>query len=495
MSTPTLAGAAARGVFFTLSAQAAKILIQLLSVIVLSRLLSPTDYGLLAIVLVVVAFGEIFRDFGLTSASVQAEVLSRGQRDNLFWINTAIGLLLAIVMFALADVLAAIVQEPAVAPIAQALAVVFFLNGVATQYRATLMRELRFRALASIDVASAAIALIAGVLAAVAGWEYWALVVQQLVMGTAAVIGVIAASRWLPRLPSRHSSVRDIVKFGWSLVATNILTYFGSQTDTIVVGLRFGVAPLGLYSRAFQLVMTPLSQIRSPLTTVALPVLSRMQEEPDRFARYIVAGQLGLGYGLGVPLALAVGLSSDVIAVFLGPQWSDAAPIVSLFAVAGILHTLSYVGYWIYLARGLGPQLFRFTLLTTGIKIACILIGSLFGFVGVAVGFAVAPMISWPLSLFWLSRLTPTPVRALYAGAFRILGLVAAVAGVSYWSGELTSALPAWASLILGIAAGFAVAGVALVLRMYRLDLKLLRDFARLVLKSPRDRAPGKGSV
>lgn len=486
MSTPTLAGAAARGVFFTLSAQAARILIQVLSVIVLSRLLTPTDYGLLAIVLVVVAFGEIFRDFGLTSASVQAEVLSRGQRDNLFWINTAIGLGLGVAMFALAGVLAAIAGEPDLEQIAQALAVLFLLNGLATQYRATLMRELRFRALAVIDVGSAALALAAGIWAAVAGWEYWALVVQQLTMGAAALIGAVAASRWLPGLPSRRHSVGGIVKFGWSLVATNVLTYFGSQTDTIVVGLRFGIAPLGLYSRAFQLVMTPLSQIRSPLTTVALPVLSRMQEEPDRFARYIVAGQLGLGYGLGIPLALAIGLSPDVIEVFLGPQWSEAAPVVSLFAAAGILHTLSYVGYWIYLARGLGPELFRFTLLTTGIKIACIIGGSFFGFVGVAAGFAVAPMISWPLSLFWLSRLTPIPVRALYAGAFRILGVVVAVAGVSFWSSVATGALPAWQSLLAGVAAGAAVAGVALILRMYRADLTQLRDFARLVLRSPR---------
>ena len=490
MSTVNLAGAAARGVFFTLAAQGLKIVIQILSVVVLSRLLSPTDYGLLAIVLVVVAFGEIFRDFGLTSASVQAAALTRGQRDNLFWINTAIGLVLSILMLAFSGVIAAVAQEPALAPISQALAVVFLLNGLATQYRATLMRELRFRALASIDVGAAALALAVGVWAAAAGWEYWALVAQQLALGMTALIGVVAVSRWIPRMPSRRDPVRDIVNFGWNLVGTNLVTYFGSQTDTIIVGLRFGIEPLGLYNRAYQLVMTPLGQIRSPLTTVALPVLSRIQSDPQRFAKYIVAGQLGLGYGLGLPLALAFGLSEDVVAVYLGPQWGEAAPIVSLFAIAGILQTLSYVGYWIYLSRGLGSQLFRYTLVTTAIKITCIVVGSTFGFVGVAAGFAVAPMISWPLSLFWLSRLTPTPVRALYAGAFRILGVAVVVAGVSWWSGIVTGGLPAWQSLAIGVVAGLAVAGLALILPMYRADVDRLRDFTRLLLRSPRGQSP-----
>jgi O-antigen/teichoic acid export membrane protein len=451
--------------------------------VVLSRLLSPRDYGLLAIVLVIMAFGEIFRDFGLTSASVQAPVLSRGQRDNLFWLNTMLGIVLAIVMFGLSTLVAHITRQPSVAPIAQALAVTFLLNGLATQHRATLMRELRFRALAGIDVGSAALALVAGVLAAVAGWQYWALVAQQLVMCAFAFLGVVLASRWVPHLPSREHSVRGIMKFGWHLVATNLVTYFGSQTDTIIIGIRFGVVPLGLYNRAFQLVMTPLSQVRSPLTTVALPVLARIQSDPRRFASYILAGQLGLGYGLGLPLALALGLSQDVVTVLLGPQWVESAPIISLFAVAGLLQTLSYVGYWIYLSRGLGSQLFRYTLVTTTIKIVCILIGSLGGLIGVAIGFVIAPLISWPLSLFWLSRITSIPAPALYAGACRILGLVATVAGASY-----ASTLLEWAnaalSLVIGIIAGAVVTALALLVPMYRADLGRLAGFVRLMVSS-----------
>ncbi len=100
-----------------------------------------------------------------------------------------------------------------------------------------------------------------------------------------------------------------------------------------------------------------------------------------------------------------------VVRIMLGPQWQEAVPIISLFATAGLLTTFSFVGYWVYLARGLGRQLFVYTIVTTCIKIVCIVVGSTFGVLGVAVGFTVAPAIAWPLSLSWLSRITPLPRR------------------------------------------------------------------------------------
>ena len=148
----TLAHSAARGAFFTLAAQVAKIVLQFLSVIVLARLLTPHDYGLLAIVLVVVGVGEIFRDFGLTTASIQAPVLTRGQRDNLFWINSAIGVVLTIVMFFLAWPIEAVTDEPEIVGMVHWLSLLFLLNGLATQHRANLARDLKFKAMAVIEV-------------------------------------------------------------------------------------------------------------------------------------------------------------------------------------------------------------------------------------------------------------------------------------------------------------------------------------------------------
>jgi O-antigen/teichoic acid export membrane protein len=211
------------------------------------------------------------------------------------------------------------------------------------------------------------------------------------------------------------------------MVSSQMVGYVSNNIDTFLVGLRFGAGSLGIYNRAFQLLMTPLAQIRSPLTTVAIPVLSRLADEQRRFADYVARGQLALGYTLGAGLGLVASTAAPITAVFLGPQWDSVAPILRLLAIAGIFDTLAFVGYWVYVSRGLTGDLFRFSLLSAAVKITCILVGSSFGIVGIAAGYAAAPAICWPISLWWLSRKAPIPTRRLYMGALRIIGVVGVV--------------------------------------------------------------------
>ncbi|WP_047521315.1 lipopolysaccharide biosynthesis protein [Microbacterium sp. ZOR0019] len=478
-----LAHSAARGAFFTLSAQAARIVLQLLSVVILSRLLSPHDYGLLAIALVVVGLGEIFRDFGLTSASIQAPELSTGERDNLFWVNAAIGVVLTAITFVLAWPVAAISQQGDLQGIVQWLSLIFLLNGVATQHRANLMRDLKLRALAIVDVTSSAIALAAAVAAALLGAGFWALVVQQLTTGTAILVGVLIAGRWFPRWYSRAVPIRAFLTFGSHLVGANLLAYVGRQIDTVTIAIRFGTQPLGLYNRGFQLIMTPLGQVRSPLQSVALPVLSRVQADQRRFDTYVIAAQLALGYTIGIPLAIVAGLADPVVGIMLGARWAETAPLISMFAIAGLLTTVSFVGYWIYLARGLGAELLRYTIVTTVIKIVCIVVGSFFGLFGVAVAFAVHPAIAWPISLAWLSRVTPIPHRKLYQGAGRIIATTLASGLASLGIAHLTASAPDGVQLLLGLGGGVVIAAAFLVLPVYRRDASSLLAFVRLMVK------------
>ncbi len=479
-----LARSAARGASVTLMAQGARIVLQLVSIVVLARLLTPHDYGLLAIVLVMIGVGEIFRDFGLTSASVQAPTLSRGQRDNLFWINTGIGCGLAAVMVAASWPLASLSGQPELGAIARVLSLMFVLNGLATQFRAQLMRQLRFVALAVADVAAATLALAVAITAAVLGAGYWALVAQQLTSGLVLLVALVAQGRWLPARYSRSAPVADLVRFGGNLVATNLINYGASQLDTILVASRFGTTAVGVYSRAYQVITTPLSQLRSPLSNVAIPILSRIQADKERFDSFVIGGQLALGYCFGVPLLLAVGLAEPVVQIILGPQWTQATPFLRCFAVAGLMSTLAFVGYWTYVARGLAHQLFRYTMVATVIKVVCVVAGSFVGLEGIAIGFAVAPTLEWPLSLWWLGRITPFPARSLYGGAFRVLGVSAAL-GATAWLGVRTLAPLAgpWAQVGVGVGCAAGAAVLLLVLPALRRDVATLLRFARLVVR------------
>ncbi|MGY1854927.1 lipopolysaccharide biosynthesis protein [Modestobacter sp. SYSU DS0290] len=485
-----LGGRAARGAAVALTAQGLRIGVQVLSVVVLARLLAPRDYGLLAMVMAVIGVADVFRDLGLSTAAVQARSLSAQQRSNLFWINTAVGLLLSATTVAVAPLLAAAYGQPELTDMARALAPVFLLNGLTTQYRADLTRRLQFARLAVADVAAPVVALLAAVSAALLGAGYWALVVQQLVQYLVVMLLVVSAGRWLPRRPDRRTDMGGLLRFGWNMVGIELIGYAGKNVDSLLIGGRFGAGALGLYNRAFQLLMVPLGQLRAPTTQVALPVLSSLQEDPERYATYLRRGQLALGYTLVVGMGAVAGAADPVTAVFLGPQWDEVTPLLRLLALGGGFQTLAFVGYWVYLSRGLTGQLVRFSLFETSVRIACIVVGSGFGLTGVAAGFALAPALTWPLSFWWLSRHAPIPLPALLAGGARIV-LVAAVVGSASWGATL--AVPGPPVAALGAAA---VAGAAVLLLLglapgpFRDDERGVLDIARLALRR-RSARPG----
>ena len=479
---PALGARAARGAAVTTGAQVARIGIQVASVVVLARLLTPHDYGLIAMVVAVIGVGEVLRDFGLSSAAIQAPELSVEQRDNLFWINTGIGAALALTVFLCAGPLALAYHQPELVPISRALAVTFLFNGVATQYRADLTRRLKFTRLAIADVAAPAVALTAAITAGLLGWGYWALVAQQLTMAGVLLLLLVGGARWLPGLPKRGVPLRDFLRFGGNLVGAQLVGYLSNNVDSVVIGVRFGAAPLGVYTRAYQLLMTPLNQLRSPLTAVALPVLSRITADVRRFGDFVCKGQLVLGYTLVTGLGLVASAPEPITAIFLGPQWLAAAPILRLFAMAGIFQILAFVGYWVYIARGLTGDLFRYSFVSAAIKIACILAGSAWGVIGIAIAYAIAPALSWPISLWWLSRRAELPIGRLYAGAGRILGLVTVAATVAALASAPLAPLGPWFQLGGAVVVGLAVYLLAaLLLRPVRRDLATVVRMVKLI--------------
>lgn len=479
-----LADRAARGAGVTLGGQGLRILLQLTGVVVLARLLDPHDYGLLAVAIVVVGVGEIFRDFGLSTAAVQARTLSIAQRDALFWINTAIGVGLTAVVFGFAPLIARAYGEPELRAMLQVIAVTFTCNGLATQYRADLTRRMRFGRLVGADVIAQASGLTLGIVGAVLGAGHWALVAQLVGQSATALLVVALAARWLPGRPRRGSGVRPFLRFGRVLALSAIVNYLSNNLDTLTIAARLGTSPLGVYNRAFSLLMSPLNQLRSPATTVALPVLSRLQDDHRTAGEYVKRGQLSFGYTTGAALAVCAGASEPIVHLLLGPKWAAAAPVLACLAVAGASTMLAYPGYWVYLSRGLGPALFRYTCSTLALQAVCIIVGSHWGITGVAAGYMVAALVEWPLSLWWLSRLTPLPLRDLLTGALRVTACGALAGGATYLAVHAQSNPSANWNVGVGVGAGLTVYALLFVLaRTVRLDIKLVVATGRRMIR------------
>jgi len=474
---------AARGAASTGAGLVTRIALQLVTVAVLGRLLTPAQYGLIAMVLAVIGVGELLRDFGLSSAAIQAPQLSVRQRSNLFWSNTAIGVLFAVVVLAGAPAVAAVYDQPKLTAITRVLAATFVINAMMTQYRASLLRAMRFAAVAAIDVLAPALALVVAVVAALAGAGYWALVAQQLTAATVALVACVVVGRWLPA-PRwlRGEQMRQFYTFGVFLLGSQLIGYVANNVDAFIIGRRFGAAPTGSYNRAFQLLMNPLNQVRTPSTTVALPVLSRAGLSAQ-FDRIVRTGQLVLGYPVAVGLGIVVGTAYPLVDVMLGGQWSAVPPVLRFLAVAGAMQTMAYVGYWVYLARGLTRQLMAYTTVTSVLKISLVLAGSTWGIAGVAGGYALAATLEWPLSLWWLSRITAVPTRALYGGAGRILA-VGTCAGLAttgaVWALGGTAS---WVQVLVGALAGVCAAAATTTVPRVRRDLGELTHALRAAVR------------
>lgn len=477
---PGLGRKAARGAFVTFGGQGIKIAIQTLSVMLLARLLTPRDYGLIAMVVAIIGVGDIFRDFGLSSAAIQSKTLSKQQRDNLFWINAAIGLTLATIVYLGSGLIAHIYGQPRLIPIAQVLCLTFVCNGLATQFRADLNRRLLFLRLTIADIAAPTVGLVVALVMAAQGATYWALVGKQLAQTFALFVMLAAGAHWIPGLPRRHANMGRLLRFGSNLVVTQVIGYGGNNVDALNIGIRLGAGPLGYYNRAFSLLMTPLTQLRAPTTMVALPILARLSDDDDRYSQFVQRGQLALGYTLVAGLAVVVGAAEPFTRIFLGSTWISVAPILRLLALAGVFQTLAYVGYWIYLSRGLTRDLMRYSIISALINVVCITAGCTWGVVGVAAGYALSPALSWPLSLWWLSRRTPIPMGILMRGALRILAVASCAAAASAVVVQALAHTGAFVQLLAALGTAAAVYALAALTRPVRADLVGVVGIVRL---------------
>lgn len=470
-STAGLGGRALRGTAVTLLGQLLRMLVQIASVVILARLLTPEDYGLFGMVLVVAGLTEVFRDFGLSQAAIQAPRLSRAERDNLFWLNSAIGFALTLSVLALSWPTAWIFGRAELVPLICGVSVVFLINGISTQLRASLSRSLRFLALMVCDVVAAVLGLGVAVLMAWQGFGAWALIGQLITTAVVLLVLTAALAGWVPGRPQRGVPMGHFVRYGGNLVATQVIGYLGNNADSFIIGVRMGAAPLGIYNRAFQLLMVPVGQVRAPITNVAIPVLSRLQEENDRFWDYARRGQLALGYLPAVGLGLVIGAATPITAVFLGPTWMEAAPLLRLLAVAAVVQTLTMVGYWVFLARGITNALFRYNLFAVTLKVALVLIGSRWGIEGIAAGYALSSVISGPLSLWWLRRATTGMPLAVLAGGMARIGILTGVVATAAWGGTLLFESPVLQLISAVVCWGLAYALCGVTLPWFRRDL------------------------
>jgi O-antigen/teichoic acid export membrane protein len=407
-----LKGQSIRSGTATMFGQVIKFLIRMASVALLARLLKPGDFGLVAMVTVVTEFILMFKDMGLSTATIQRDEVNHDQISTLFWINTGIGLALAMLTVTLAPAIAWFYHEPRLRPVTVALAMGFVFGGLTIQHEALLKRNMRFAAVATIEVTSMATGVTTAIVAACFGARYWSLVCMQVATSATMAIQVWIASGWRPGWPRLHSGIRSMLSFGWNIVGFRLVNYFARNVDGILLGRFWGAGVLGLYNRAHSILMLPLSNITWPMTSVAMPALSRIQDDPRRYASYYTKAVQFLSF-ICMPLIVLLAVcSKSVINIMLGSQWTGASRIFQILAITAFIQPVSSTTAVVLLSLGLSGRLLKFGIFNSLFIVLSFAIGIRWGAIGVAAAYAVANYgILFP-SLWYCFRKTPITISA-----------------------------------------------------------------------------------
>ena len=370
--------------------------------IMLARLLVPEDFGLIAMVLVVIRFAGLMADVGLGSALVQKKEITEDHLNSVFWINNLIGAILMGSVMLLSSGIAAFYARPELELISVALSVNFVVSSLAMVPRTRLARDLAFRELSIIDMLAMFIAGAVAISMAMKGFGYWSLVAHQLVERMTGTFLVWIVGRWRPRLKHNIWAVRELIGFSSSVFITRTLRYTAFQFDKLLIGKFLDATSLGLYDKAYSMMLFPLQNISHVVGGIMFPSLSQIQDDKLRVRDVYLRLTRAISM-LTFPMLAGMFVVSEYFVLgVLGEQWSEMIPLFRMFCLVGLFLSIATITGSVYLSQGQAKLQLKVNLFTQPLQVIGVIIGLYWGLDGVVIGFAITSIVgvfvTWKVS-------------------------------------------------------------------------------------------------
>jgi PST family polysaccharide transporter len=461
--------------------QAARVGTQLLSLLVLSRLLTPADFGLVAIVFAVSNFAMLIRDLGTATAIIQKAVLEPQTTLTAHWSNCFIGIALAALLAVLAVPMAMAFQTAALAPLLQLTAVSFPFLGSSTVHQALLERNSRFAVMARIEISAVLCGFIVAVTTAWLGAGAYSLVLQTLTVAIVSAVQLWIASglRWTWNWSREHA--RQLWQFSGGVLGFNLVNYFARNADTMIIGRVLGASSLGPYSLAYRIMLFPLQNLTFVATRALLPVMSRSQHAPAEIGAMYLRLLSVIAFFTAPLMAGLFVLREPFVTVAFGDSWQMVGVIIAWLAPVGFMQSLVSVGGTVFTALGRTEVLFRLGLFSTAVHVAAFIAGVNWGVTGVAAAYFIVTLINAAVCFGVLLRLLHQPFGAL-VGALLPAFVRAVLMALAIHFAQLELARLSLSPVLLLSTLG--LGGCALYLLLTRLhlrpgDLDVLRLFLK----------------
>jgi O-antigen/teichoic acid export membrane protein len=426
--------------------------------ILLARLVAPSDFGALAMVMVFAGFAASFSDLGLGAALVQKQDAQPRHAATVFCLHLAVGIVLALLLAGTAPLIAGFYHNPRLTALCRGIAPVFVLNAFSGVPMAQLQKAMAFRQIARIETSAMLAAGVTAAFLALNGWGVWSLVIQALLAAAITAILSSLQSRWHLSLAFDISAWRELRRFSSALTGYNFINYWIRNLDNLIVGKFIGPVALGLYSRAYSLMLYPIIQVSGTVSRVMFSAMASIQEQTGRLREiYLRAARLIALVTFPIMAGMSVLADLFVVTVF-GPAWADAAGVLRILAAVGLLQSVGTTLGWIYTARGRTDIMLRFGLVAGIVYAVSFLVGLRWGVIGVAGAYAASGFVllwypSWRIA-GKIIGLTFSRMAANLGGVFACtVGMSAAVCALRHF----VFMHPGWISLLALAGSGAAV--------------------------------------
>jgi O-antigen/teichoic acid export membrane protein len=472
---------AAFGVRWGAIDQSAQFLIRLVSLVVLARLLTPRDLGIMAFATIVLNLGSLAIGIGVSDALIQRRELDRKLIDVAFTISAATGLLAMGATIALSDATARLFDEPRLNTILVAVSVIFLLSGIERTPNDILVREMHFRDFYLSSTIGTFAAAVVGIAIAAAGGGVWALAAMAIAESAVATVlawgFALRRGVWKPAWAWDARRARALLGFGAYVAGDRLIGYGRGSADNFVVGKVLGTASLGLYSLAYRTIITTVTKVATVLGATAFSIFSALQDDVERIQAGLARANRYVAL-VCFPVTIGVAVSAPLLVpVVFGPQWKGAVTAVEILAALGPYFSLESLDSSVFRAVGKPHLQFRIAILDFAVALTAILIGVQHGINGVALGVVCAAYTILPVKLYIRARILRSTLIEQIRPVARIAVATALMAGFALATREwLDGRLPDAAALLCVVIVGAASYGAALRLVAPRIVSQALRD-------------------
>ncbi|MDO9356728.1 MAG: lipopolysaccharide biosynthesis protein [Solirubrobacteraceae bacterium] len=424
--------------------------------IINARLLFPSEFGIAALALAIVAFGALFSNLGLAAAVVHAERATDELLNTVFWLNGGISWLLAVLIAVAAWPVSQLYGDDALV-VLMLIAALNFLFTRAPVQTALLERTFNFRTLAIVETAATTTGLVVVPVAAVCGLGAPSLILGPLCETVILSVSLWLIVRWKPTGPPRRERVAALWAYSRGIFGFNVMTYWSRNLDTLALGGAVSNASLGHYNRAFNLMMVPVQQVSTVIGRVMFPSFARMRDDHARVGAAWIKG-MEFASALAMPTTVVFATTAPaLVAVLYGPRWAEMVPLLELLALSAVPQVISSSSGSVYRALGRTGLLFKLGCISTALSVVAIALGIRWGAVGVAAALLIKSWVAFPIGIVPLMRILGVSFRDFVPAVLRVVGPVTAMAAVQL---AIRFSLPESMSPVVVLSAQLAAGGI-----------------------------------